>query len=371
MNHNSTFTINTQKIKENINNILKHLNHKTKMIPVLKADAYGHGLPQIAKLFEDTKEIEHLAVAQVSEALTLINQNTTKKIMLLCGITDDQIDTVIKHNIEPLIHDLASFHALDQKLKEKNIKHYPVHLKINTGLNRLGFWPDEDLDALIPLLKETDSFNIISTYSHFIEGAKKDSEISHLQNKRFQKALKKLNEHNIPTGFHHLCDSGAYEWYEDAYYDAVRIGRALYMDNPNLDEKERFKDIGSWHAKVISKRSLKKGDTLGYGGSFTCNQDMEIAVINIGYGDGLLMDLVSLKAPLLINNDQTRLLSIAMDQSTIDITGLDVKLYDIVTLFGFSPEDTYLSSHEIAKLLDDEGVTLTTLISKRVHRIYE
>src|SRR5699024_3385113 len=137
-----------------------------------------------------------LAVAQLSEAMKLIEHKTSKRIMLLCGITQDQIETVINHHIEPIIHSMESLQKLDEVLKDKGITRYPVHLKINTGLNRLSFWYDEELDKAINYLKNTQSFKIVSTYSHFIEGAKKDSEISYEQNRRFLKAIQKLEINN-------------------------------------------------------------------------------------------------------------------------------------------------------------------------------
>lgn len=371
MNFNSTFTIDTQKVNEHLEYIFSNINSNTKVIPVLKANAYGHGLIEIAHLFEDNNKIEILAVAQLSEAMKLIEHKTSKRIMLLCGITQDQIETVINHHIEPIIHNMESLQKLDEVLKDKGITHYPVHLKINTGLNRLGFWYDEELDEAINYLKNTQSFKIVSTYSHFIEGAKKDSEISYEQNRRFLKAIQKLEINNLEYGFKHICDSGAYEWYKEAHYDAIRIGRALYMDNPDKPEEKRYHDVGSWHATLISKRKLKKGDSLGYGQGFVCNKDMEIGIINIGYGDGLLFDLVDINAPILINNTQTQLLSIAMDQSYIDLTNIDANIEDTITIFGLSLDGIYNSSHEIAKLMDDEGVTLTTFISPRVKRIYK
>lgn len=367
MKTNSTFSIDTNRIKENIKNILRETN----MIPVLKADAYGHGLLEMAKIMESFYQIEFIGVAQVSEALRLVEAQINKRIILFCGVTDDQIETIVRYKIEPIIHDSHSLNALNSYLKAQNIQQYPVHLKINTGLNRLGFWPNEELSEAISILKDNPNLRIVSTYSHFIEGAKKDSELSYKQNERFLKAISMLEQDGIEYGFKHICDSGAYEWYKDAYYDVVRIGRALYMDNPNLDESERFKDAGTWQAQIIAVRDLKKGDSIGYGGNIVLEEDRRVAIMNIGYGDGLMMDLASLKSPILINNNITNILSIAMDQSTIDVSGLNVEVNDVVTLFGDSDTGQYLSSHETAKLMDDEGVSLTTLLSNRVKKTYK
>ncbi len=367
MKTNSTFSIDTKRIKENLKNILR----ETPVIPVLKADAYGHGLIQIAKLVSSFHEIEFIGVAQVSEALRLIEAKINKRIILFCGVTDDQIETIVRYKIEPIIHDMYSLNAFETHLKSQKIENYPVHLKINTGLNRLGFCPHEELDAAIERLENNKQFKIVSTYSHFIEGATVNSELSKIQNERFKFALDKLESHHINYGFRHICDSGAYEWYKEAYYDVVRIGRALYMDSPLLEEELRFKDVGTWQAQIIGIRKLKKGDSIAYGASTILEKDTEVAIMNIGYGDGLFLNLPELKAPILVNNDKTHILSIAMDQTYIDVTGLNVKINDIVTLFGETGKDHYLSVNETAKLMDDEGVTLTTLLSNRVARVYK
>lgn len=371
MNYNSKFIVDTKRLRENIDHIFSNISETTRLIPMLKANAYGHGLVEVAQILNDYDKIEFMGVAQVIEALTLKEAGINKRVIIFCGVNEDQIDTIIENRFEPILHNIESVIAFDKKLKENNIKNYPVHLKINTGLNRLGFYGKSDLYTAIEYLMNTDSFEIVSTYSHFINGALENCEHSFKQNEKFLEAIKQLSDQGIDYGFKHICDSGAYEWYKKAHYDAVRIGRALYMDNPNKEESKRFKDVGSWSARIISKRNLSKGETIGYGGSYVCEKDMTLGIINIGYGDGLMLNLPDIKAPLLVNDMQSHFISIAMDQSYIDLSNIDAKIGDTVTLFGFNSNNTYLSSHEISKLMDDEGCTLTTLMSNRVKRKYK
>lgn len=368
MNQNSAFIIEIKRVKENIERIFNNLKPNVQVIPVLKADAYGHGLIEIAKILDEYKAIQTLAIAQPIEALALKEAHISKNIMLLCGITDVQIDLMIENNIQLLIHNLDSLKEITNKLKEHGIKNYPVNLKINTGLNRLGF-NREDLEMALPYLKDNQYINIQSTYSHFIEGVKVDSPVSFQQKARFDEAIQILNHHNIDPGIKHMCDSGAYEWFEAAHFDAVRIGRALYMDNPYKEESKRFKDVGSWHAKVISTRNINKGESIGYGQSHIAQKDLTLAIINVGYGDGMMILSDDIMRHVLINDQKAQVISVAMDQSYLDITGLDVKVNDDVTLFGMD-KSKYFSTNDITKQFDDEGCTLTSLLSKRVCRIY-
>lgn len=369
MNQNSAFIIEIKRVQENLERIFNNLKPNVQVIPVLKADAYGHGLIEIAKILDEYKAIQTLAIAQPIKAIALKDANISKDIMLLCGITDDQIDLMIENNIQLLVHNLDSLKTITKTLKEKDIRNYPVNLKINTGLNRLGFNRD-DLEMALPYLKDNQYINIKSTYSHFIEGVKVDSPVSFQQKARFDEAIQMLIDHNINAGIKHMCDSGAYEWFEDAHFDAVRIGRALYMDNPYKEESKRFKDVGSWHAKVISTRNINKGESIGYGQSYIAEKDMTLAIINVGYGDGMMILGDDIMRPVLINDQKAQTISVAMDQSYIDITDLKVSINDRVTLFG-SDKNNYLSSNDITKQFDDEGCTLTTLLSKRVYRIYQ
>jgi len=368
MNQNSAFIIEIKRVQENIERIFNNLKPNVQVIPVLKADAYGHGLIEIAKILDEYKAIKTLAIAQPIEALSLKEAGISKDIMLLCGITDDQIDLMIENKIQLLIHNLDSLKEITSKLKEHGIKNYPVNLKINTGLNRLGF-DIEELKIAIPLLKNNQHITLRSTYSHFIEGVKENSPISFQQKKRFDEAIQLLNQHSINPGIKHMCDSGAYEWFENAHYDAVRIGRALYMDNPYKEESKRFKDVGSWRAKVISTRDINKGESIGYGQSHIAQKDMSLAIINVGYGDGMMILSDDIMRPVLINDQKAQVISVAMDQSYLDITGLDVKINDEVTLFGMD-KSKYFSTNDITKQFDDEGCTLTSLLSKRVCRVY-
>ncbi len=367
MIYNSEFIIDTKRLLENVTRIKENISPNTKLIPMLKGDAYGHGLLKVAELIED--EIEFVGVAHVLEGVRLRENGFKKRIIVFAGITKDQVETVVKYHLEPIIHNHQSISFFEKALKEKEMERYPVHLKINTGLNRLGFNLDE-LERVGKLLQDKPEFKIVSTYSHFIEGYKPQSNTTVKQFNTFKKGLDILKETGLNPGFIHICDSGSYEWFKEGHLDAVRIGRALYMDNPLYNESERFKDIGSWHATLIESRHIKKGEVIGYDVNCIAKEDMHLGIINIGYADGLISDLKDVGASVLINGQKAPIVSIAMDQTYINLNNIKSHQGDIVTIIGEDDKGNYLSSNEGMKLLDDEGCTLTTFLSNRVKRTY-
>ena len=344
MYENSNLTINTKTLRNNINAIFSNLDKAT-VIPVLKANAYGHGLVEIAKIVSQDKRIKRLAVAHISEAILLRENNITLPIMVLGSLQPEAFQLAKDYKIEVTIHNQLSLkNALELNLD--------YHLKIDSGLHRLGF-KKEDLSQL-------PNIQPISTFSHFIDGLSVDSKLSYQQHQYFLDCLDILKDNDINPGFTHICDSGAYEWFEDAHHDAVRIGRALYMDNPLKDEDTRNKDVGTWSASISQISTLEKNTPLGYNQN-TYKKELIVGILNVGYGDGTIRK----DMPVLVNGSLTKVLDSAMDQSYIDLSNINANINDTVEIFGEN-----LSSNIYAKSINDEGCALTTSLSPRVKRIY-
>ena len=344
MYENSKLTINTKTLQSNINAIFSNLEKAT-VIPVLKANAYGHGLVEIAKIISQDVRIKRLAVAHISEAILLRENNITLPIMVLGSLQPEAFELARNFDIEVTIYNQLS---LDNAIS-LNLNY---HLKIDTGLHRLGF--KKEALKLLPNIQP------ISTYSHFIDGLSVDSKLSHQQHQYFLDCLDILKDKDINPGFIHICDSGAYEWFTDAHHDAVRIGRALYMDNPLKDENTRNKDVGTWSASISQISTLDRNTPLGYNQN-TYDKDLVVGILNVGYGDGA----ITKDMPVLVNGTLTKILDSAMDQSYIDLSGIDANINDTVEIFG-----EHLSSNIYAKSINDEGCALTTTLSTRVKRIY-
>ena len=172
----------------------------------------------------------------------------------------------------------------------------------------------------------------------------------------------------MDPGLRHMSNSAAAEWMTEAEYDAVRIGRGLYMDAQD-DPVGGIREVASWRAGIVGLRQLPAGSRLGYGQGIVLDKDTRVAIVNVGYGDGLNHRVAS-SGPVLIAGQQATLLGCCMDQCFVDVGEIPCAIGSEVTLYGYDGEGNYLSSQEVARLCDDEGCGLTAALGSRVARVY-
>ena len=183
--------------------------------------------------------------------------------------------------------------------------------------------------------------------------------------------LSQLEAGGMEIPFRHISASAASEYFPEYRLDGVRIGRRLYMDHPT-EPLGTIGEVASWRTWVTNLRKLKAGDALGYGGHVRMERDGTVATIAVGYGDGLSPELVGANGPVLIRGRRVPMLACCMDQTIVDVTGLDCRVDDEVTLYGYDRAGNFLSAQEVSLLIgDDEGCGLTSLLSGRVARVYE
>lgn len=373
-NYNSQLVVNTSVIQKNFIEIQKNLGAGVEIIPVLKCDAYGIGAVTVAKALLAVARIKTIAVAQVQEAIALRNAGINEPgLLVLGGVPEDAVSTAIAHKISLTVYSPAIAQAINKQAALQNRNH-PIQIKIETGLNRIGVKPGEELAQLIATIKTCNNVTVQGAFSHFIDGERKNSPLAQNQTKLFRQALQQLQDAELVIPMQHLCASATTEWYPDAYFNAVRIGRRLFMDSPVWDDAPApsgfIQEACSWRSSVVSVRTISPGEKVGYGGQFTAGHQTTVAVACVGYGDGLLPALAKLHAPILINGKPARLIGTAMDQCFIDVTGLECPIGSEVTFFGYAASGEFLSSQQVAALIQDEGVFLTTFLSNRVERVY-
>lgn len=363
---NSYLEINTSVLKENIRTIAEELPKGVQLIPVLKDDAYGMGAGECMRAIEETGLSNVYAVSHIAEALKFRELGLGKDIMALALPVEKQLDEAIRNDI---IITLGYPGQLETILRHAETlgKRARIQIKIDTGLHRIGF----QLPELQELVREMDvhsgEFDVFGTFSHFAENS---DEMMALQYGRFMEGLGILESCGVKPGIRHIASSASFELAPQYSLDAVRIGRRLYMDNP-VTPTGRIKEVPSFRAFIADIRQRNAGDTLGYGGTTVLECDSRVAVLNIGYGDGLNRRLVELHGPVLVNGVRCPILSTCMDQCNIDVTGVSCRRGDEVTLFGRSPDGGFLSSQEVSGICDgDEGCGLTSALSPRVRRVY-
>ena len=366
--NNSYIEVNMQTLLDNAGAIIQSLGPDCRLIPVLKDDAYGLGLVPVARQLCTLNEIKTLAVSHVSEGLELRRAGIDRELIIMASALPFQLESAVDAELSLACGRLGLAPELSETAKHLGKKAH-IHIKIDTGLHRIGIEPEE-LDSFIDELKScAEDVEIGGAFSHFSDSS--NAELSCREHEIFCAAVEKIRAAGIPVPVCHMASSATSENHPEYNMDAVRIGRRLYMDNPSAP-LGCIKELASWRSYITNIKPRKAGAGIGYGEGVKLERDSLIATVGIGYGDGLNQDLVKIKAPLLVNGQVAHYTACCMDQCMIDVSGIDCKIGDEVTFFGYDSEGGYLSSQEVAAMVnDDEGCGLTSALSPRVARVYK
>ena len=373
--YSSHLYVNLNTLRDNARAIAADLGPGVEMIPVLKDDAYGLGLIPVAKTLCALPFVRTLALAQVSECVRLREAGIRQDLLIIGGIPSTHVPFAVECGASITAGRLGLIPAIAREARRLGVT-AKVHIKIETGLNRIGVKPGEELAALIAELEAAgDAVRVDGAFSHFSDIKCLDLDgTSCSQLERFQAALEQLERAGIHPRLIHMCNSAASEWLPEARFNAARIGRRLYMDHQDHphapDAVGAVRELASWRAYITNLRELDAGASLGYGGHFFLDAPAKIATVSVGYGDGLKHELVNLHAPVLVNGQRGRLMYTCMDQCFVDVTGIDCAVDDEVTFFGWGADGSYLSSQELSRPIGEEGVSLTAALYPRVQRVY-
>ncbi len=367
--YNSAVYVNMADLKMNIHSIIHSLPNCVECIPVLKGNAYGLGLVPIAKAISSFPEITTIALAQVSEALLLRQNQITQELLILGSmpsahipeaVANDLTITVGRPGMLPQIQ--ASAKALGRQAR--------IQLKLDTGLHRIGFCPGPDLDVWIQEFRQCGpEVRLTGVFSQFTDAETVGSPFCQDQYALFLQGIEQLQKAGINPPCKHVCNSAASEWLQPLPGDAVRVGRRLFMDSQNAP-LGNIREVASWRTTITCLHHLHAGDTVGYGRHIAITRDTTVATLAVGYGDGLNIQVANRQGPVLVGGRRAPLLGTCMDQCFVDVTGIDCQVDDEVTFFGYDRDGNFLSSQEVAALANDEGCGLTQALTDRVARIY-
>lgn len=365
--NNSYLHIDMNIFRKNMNTLLASLPAGVQLIPVLKDDAYGLGLGRMAAAAAEFDAVRLVAVAHVSEGLALRQQGFEKDILVLGSALPFQLPAAVAAGLELAAGSAEFVSALDATAAQAG-RRARVHVKIDTGLHRIGAEPGDELAALAEALRRAGHIDAVGIFSHF---ADTDNEAaSRTQYACFMQGAAQLEQAGFKGLLRHICSSASYEQYPEYALDAVRIGRALYMDSPD-GVSHGIEEAVTWRSYITAVKQRRAGDSLGYGGAYRLAHDTKIATVGVGYGDGLNEALCRVHADVLIGGKRCALLACCMDQCFADVTGIDCVPGDEVTFFGHDGQGNFLPSQEVAALIgSDEGCGLTSALSPRVARIY-
>ncbi|HWR95022.1 MAG TPA: bifunctional UDP-N-acetylmuramoyl-tripeptide:D-alanyl-D-alanine ligase/alanine racemase [Flavobacterium sp.] len=362
--HETVLEINLDAISHNLNYYKTKLKPTTKMMVMIKAFGYGNGGFEIAKLLEHHK-VDYLGVAFADEGISLKSAGIKLPIMVL-NPESTSFSSIIQHHLEPEIYSFRGLRAFIDLLEEKKINHYPIHIKIDTGMHRLGF-EEEHINELISILKTNRTVAVKSILSHLATSDDlNDKDFAQYQIKLFdQLSSKMMTELNIRP-IRHILNSSGISNFPNAQFNMVRLGIGLYGVSNNPEEQKNLENVGTLKSVISQIRTIDAGESVGYGRRFIADKPMKIATIPIGYADGISRQWGNGLGYIMINNKKATIIgSICMDMLMVDCTDSNCKEGDSVIIFGENPTVSF-----IAEQLHTIPYEILTSISQRVKRIF-
>jgi alanine racemase len=363
--HQTTMEINLTAMAHNLAEYRKILNPGVKIMAMVKASGYGSGSTEIANVLQFHK-VDYLAVAYADEGVELRKANIRLPIMIM-NIDEGAFESVIQYNLEPEIYSLPILKSFDAFLDKQGLQQYPVHIKIDTGMHRLGFDMDE-VDALINYIKTGNRIIIKSVFSHLAAGEDISEDVfTFSQAEKLSVASIQIKNALGYSFMQHIANSAATILKPQLQFDMVRLGIGLYGIDASRSDKLALKPVVSLKTTVAQLRKVGAGDTVGYNRKGKVFEDAVIATLRIGYADGLRRCLSNGKGLVFINGKLAPIIgNIAMDMTMVDVTAVaDIKEGEAVEIFG-----AHISIEEVAANCNTIAYEILTGISQRVKRVY-
>ena len=359
----SRLEINLNGCQANYKYFRSRLEDKTKLLVLVKANAYGHGAVEFATLMEDAGA-DYLAVAYPVEGIELRQAGIKSPIIVLTAGTDS-FEQIVNYGLEPGIPNLCSLKELCSVLEKRGLHGFPVHIKIDSGMHRLGFMTDE-LKELEDFLKDCPYVKVKSIYSHLAAADDPScDDFTEGQVSLFKNNADRLSESIGYRPMYHILNSAGIERFPQYQFDMVRLGIGIY--GVSAIPGNELAPVASFKCKVLQVKTLAPSDgTIGYGRhGKIAPEGTTIATIPVGYADGVDRHLSCGKGRFSINGHRVPTIgNICMDMSMLDVTGLDVKVGDTVTIFGEDPTIT-----ELATVLGTIPYEILTSVPRRIERI--
>lgn len=360
-------------IVHNVKEIKKHLNPGVKLLGIVKADAYGHGVGEVARTILDSG-VTNLAVAFCDEAVELRQMGFDAPILILGNSFEENIEKIVEYDVAAAVSsvDFARKVSLEAVKQNKIAK---LHIKIDTGMSRVGFVSNSEdtmCDAVQKIIEisELPNVEIEGMFTHFAASDEEDESYTVMQYERFMALDEKLRQKGIKIPIKHACNSAAIVKFPHMQLDMVRAGIIIYGLYPNRNFDKSLIDLVpamSFKSRVAQVKNMEKGSCVSYGRTYKCDKDSKIATVSVGYADGYSR-LLSDKAEVVVDGCRVKQIGrICMDQCMIDATGVNnINVGDDVTLFG----NDGLSADDVAELMGTIHYEVVCNIGRRVPRIY-
>ena len=359
----SRLEINLGGCLENYRYFRSKLEASTRLLVLVKANAYGHGAVQFASLMEKAGA-DYLAVAYPIEGIELRQAGIKSPVMVLTAGTDS-FEQIVNYGLEPGIPNMYSLRILCDVLEKRGMTGFPIHVKLDTGMHRLGFM-SEELPELMEFLKTCQAVRVKSVYSHLAAADDPScDDFTVEQVELFRRNADMLTESLGYRPLYHILNSAGIERFPQYQFDMVRLGIGIY--GVSAIPGNRLCPVASFKCKILQVKTLKPSDgTIGYGRRGKIAEDgTVIATIPVGYADGVDRHLSSGKGRFVVNGHSVPTIgNICMDMCMLDVTGTDAKVGDTVTIFGENP-----TISDLAEILGTIPYEILTSVPRRIERI--
>ena len=361
--HETVLEVNLNAVVDNLNWYRSFLKPETKLVCMIKADAYGAGAVEIAKTLQEHR-VDYLAVAVADEGATLRRNGITGNIMIM-NPEMSSFKTLFDYDLEPEVYSFRLLDALIKAAEKEGITGYPVHIKLDTGMHRLGFNPRTDIDQIIEKLHHQNALIPRSVFSHFVGSDSNDFDsFSARQFALFNEGSKKLQAAFSHRILRHMDNSAGIEHFPERQLDMCRLGLGLYGINPR--NNAIMNNVSTLKTTILQLRNVPAGETVGYSRRGIIEKDSVIGAIPIGYADGLNRRLGNRNCYCLVNGKRAYYIgNICMDVALIDVTGIDCEEGDSVEIFGDHLPVTVLSD-----AMGTIPYEVLATVSNRVKRVY-
>ncbi len=360
--HRTVLEVNLSAMVHNLNYFRSKLEPTTKVLAMVKAFSYGSGSYEIANMLEYQK-IDYLGVAFADEGVALRQSGISTPIIVM-NPEETGYRSMIEYNLEPEIFSFGELHRFTQAAKSFQMERFPVHIKLDTGMHRLGF-VEQEIESLCQELVSNNYVNVKSVFSHLAASDEpRHDDFTRHQVKCFDSMCNRISKSLNKTFYRHILNSMGIERFPEAQFDMVRLGIGLYGINPF--NQDLLQNVSSFKTIISQIKTILPGETIGYGRKGKAEKETTIAIIPVGYADGFSRKLGNGIGRFWINESYVPVIgNVCMDMCMADITGIEAKEGDTVEIFG-----NHISILQLAEWMDTISYEVFTGISGRVKRIY-
>ena len=372
--YNSYLEVNMAALRDNVGKVYAHLGGKCRLMPVVKANAYSMGIERVTRLLSREFPVDMVGVAQVIEGLRLRAAGEKCEILVMGAATKASVYSAIEAGLQLAVFQTEMLDEISACALRAGKGPAKVHIKVDTGMNRIGARVGEELDGLIRRVASLSNIEVAGVFTHFATADEYESPHTIKAYRLFKEAVAQVRGAGLSPEYIHCSNSGATVWLKEAmdFCTHVRPGSLYLGYDVMVDRSNPLKvaEAASWRARITNIHTVNPGEGVGYSRHFQPQKPTKVATVDIGYGDGLFRPMVQNGGPVLIGDTRTKYLACCMDQCMVDASGIDCKVGDEVTIIGYSRGGALLSAFEIEAFTGQCYQNALCSINDRVARVY-